>query len=108
MALGTTTRHDLAVVDLGVGRTFDMQDTDQSALEPRQRVVDQDVVSRHIELEFGNDSSARRHCHRLNALQWLAEHATQIVNSIEHFPDHVERRGEIRAADAEEDAYRLA
>ena len=40
--------------------------------------------------------------------QRRAEDAAQIINFVEHFADDVERGGEIRAADAEEDAHRLA
>ena len=100
--------HDLAIIDFRVGCSFDVQDSYQAALEPRKRMIDQDVIPRHIELEFGDDGATWRHRDRLNALQRLAEDAAQIVNLIEHFPDDVERRGEIRTADAEEDADRFA
>src|SRR6476619_7247592 len=71
-------------------------------------MIDQNVIAWHIDFEFGDDSSAWRHCDRLNALQRLTEHATQIVNLVEHFPDDVERRGKVRSADAKEDADCLA
>ena len=85
-----------------------MKDSDQPPLQARQRMVDQQVISRHFELELGNDGAARRHRDGLNAPQWLAQNAAEIVNPIEHFADDVERRGEIRTTDPEENTDGLA
>src|SRR4051794_14030615 len=86
----TTARHDLAVIDFGIGCAFDVQDSNQSTLEPRQRVIDQDVVSRHVEFEFSDNRAAGRHCYGLNTLQWLAEHAAEVIDLVEHFADDME------------------
>src|SRR3954447_3793158 len=100
--LVTAAGHDLAVINFGVGGAFDVQDSDQSTLEPRQRMIDQDVVSRHVQFEFCDNRAAWRHCHGLNTLQRLAEHTAEIIDLVEHFADDMERRGEVRTADAEE------
>ena len=50
-----------------------MQDAHKSALGPRQRVIDKDVVAGNVELELGDDGAAGRNGYGLNAPQRLAE-----------------------------------
>ena len=40
----THARHHLAVIDFGVGRTFDKEDSGQAAFRARQRMIDEDVL----------------------------------------------------------------
>ena len=39
--------HDNAVVNLGIRRTFDVQNAEEAALRPSQRVIDKGVIARH-------------------------------------------------------------
>ena len=80
----------LPVEDLRVRRTFDAQDTGQSALGPRQRMINQNEVARHLRLEFGNDGSARRHADRLNSLKRRGFDSAPLINLVEDFSDDVE------------------
>ena len=65
--------HDFTIIDFRICRSFDMQDSNQSALEPRKGVIDQNVVTRDFEFEFGDNGPAWRHRDRLDAFQRLAE-----------------------------------
>jgi hypothetical protein len=38
--------------DFRVRRTFRMQDANQAALRARERMIDENVIARHVELEF--------------------------------------------------------
>src|ERR1043166_3027046 len=86
----STSRLDLTIEDFPVGGPFDMQDADQTPLGAREGVIDQDIVARHIQLEFRDDGAARRHNDGLYAAQWLAQDAAKIVDAIENLTDHVE------------------
>src|SRR5690242_9635922 len=101
-------RHDLAAIDLRIWGALHRQDAEKAALGPRQCMIDQSVVARDVELEFGDDRAARGDGHGLDAFNRRIDDAAQRVHFVEDFPDHVERGGEIRAADAEEYPHRLA
>ena len=93
----------------GLGGAFNVQDAEQAALGARERVIDQRVVAGHLELELGD--RPRRPAGRVTVCMpssGCADHAAERVDLVEDLADHVERRGEVRAADAEEDAHRLA
>src|SRR5262249_32046173 len=81
---------------------------DQAALHARQRVIDQGEISRNVQLEFRDDGAARRHGDGLDPMQGIAQHAAEIIDLVEYLPDDVKRRGEIRPADAKEDANGFA
>ena len=51
----TASGFDLTVKNFWVGRTFDLQDANQPPFGARQSVIDQDVVARHLQLEFRDD-----------------------------------------------------
>ena len=53
-------------------------------------MINQNVIPRHIDLEFGDDGATWRHRDCRMSLRF-AEHAAQVVNFVEHFPDDVER-----------------
>src|SRR6476620_3655128 len=85
-----------------------MQNAHKSALGPRQRMINKGVIAGNIDLELGDDGATGRHHCRLNAPQRLAGHAAEIVDLVEYLPDDMERRREVRTADAEIDANGLA
>jgi hypothetical protein len=62
-------RHHLAVKDVGIRRTFHAQDAEQAAFGAGERVVDQDVVTRHPGLELSNHRTARRDAGCLDAFE---------------------------------------
>jgi hypothetical protein len=63
---------DLAVENFRIGRTLDVQDAGQSTLEPRQRVIDQDIVAGHVELELRVRSLAARLSGRRRGIELFA------------------------------------
>src|SRR5690348_4032110 len=99
---------DLAVEDFRLRRTVGDENADKPALHPRQRMVDEGVAARDLEREFGDRGTTRRDAGRLDAAERLRLRPAQAVDLVEDRADDVERRGEIRAADAEEYAHRLA
>ena len=58
----------LAVENFRVWLPFDAQDSHETPLRPSQRVIDEDVVARHIDLELGDDGAAGGHRDSLDAL----------------------------------------
>ena len=53
-------------------------------------MVDEDVVSGHVELELDDDRTAGGHRHRLDTAGRWAEHVAERVDPIEDFPDDME------------------
>ena len=80
--------HGLAIIDFRVGCSFDVQDSNQSALEQRDKsVVDKDVVAGDIELELRDGRAACRNGDGLHALRRCSENAAENVNPVEDFPE---------------------
>ena len=65
------------------------------------------VASRSVDLEIHDRGAAGRHRHGLYAAERRRAEARAFVHAIKDLADDVERRSEIWAADAEEDAHRL-
>ena len=59
-------RHDLAVENLGIGLTLDAEDADEPAFHARQSMIDQGVVTGHLQLEIDDNGAAGRHRDGLN------------------------------------------
>ena len=57
----------LAFKNLKVRLALYLQDSDQPPLEARQRMIHQDVIAWHIELEFDDGCAAGRHGDGLHA-----------------------------------------
>lgn len=64
-----------------------MDDSHEPPFQARKRMIDQQIVSRHFELEFGYDGAPRRHEDSLNPAQRLAKNAAEVVNPVKHFAD---------------------
>src|SRR3972149_2926787 len=75
---------------------------------PRQAVVDQQVLARHLDLEIDHRGAARRYRDGLHVGKRLGAQRGEIVDLVEYLADHVEGRGVVRPADTEIDAHRLA
>ena len=75
-------------------------------LQPAEAVVDQDVAARHLDLELDHRRATGRHQRGLDVGQRLA--GALRVDPVEDLADDVEAGGQVRTADAEEDADRLA
>ena len=58
----------LAVENFRIWLPFDAQHANETPLRPSQRVIDEGIVARHIDLEFGDDGAAGGHRYRLDAL----------------------------------------
>src|SRR5689334_4046291 len=77
----------LAVEDFRIWLPLDVEDTDESPLGPRQRVIDEGIVAGEVHLEFGDDGAAGGDCHGLDSLERVARHATEIVDLVEYLAD---------------------
>src|SRR5262249_24226303 len=100
--------HDLAVIDLLVRRTFRFKDTDEAALGPCEREIDERVIARDLNLELGDDRAARGDRHGLDALQRRRQKPAKGVYPIEDFPDDMKGGCKVGPADTKEDSHRLA
>ena len=67
--LMTHASHHLPIIDVWIGWSFDVQNTHQSLLGSRKRMIDQCVVAGNLQFEFDDGCAARRDAYRLNALK---------------------------------------
>src|SRR5262249_19253374 len=102
-ALGGSLVHDLVI-----HRPVDDQRAHEAALEPGEGVIHDSVTPRPLDLEIDDRGAARRDRDRLHAGERRRAEARAFVDVVEDLADDVERGGEIRAADPEEDPRRLA
>src|SRR5690606_22865924 len=93
---------------VGRGFAFDDEISGKATLDARQRMIDEDISPRHLTFDLDRDRAPGGHRHGLHAFERRAHQRAELVDLVEDFPDHVERGGEVWAADAEIDAYRLA
>jgi hypothetical protein len=91
-----------------VMRPLDNEETRKPAFNARQRMVDQREAAGAWNIEVNNGRTAGRHGHRLHSGQGRRAETCAFMDVIENLADHVEGRGEIRAAGAKENADRLA
>jgi hypothetical protein len=92
--------------DVVFARAIDDQKSSKAALDARQRVVDEREAPGALNFQIDDSRTARRHGDGLHASQgWRAE-AAALVNVIKNLADEVERRREVRSADAKVNAYR--
>src|SRR5713101_475487 len=87
---------------------FDDQKPGQPALQPRQRMVHENIAPGDLQLEFDHSGAAGGDGRRLDVRRHRRADRRLVVHAIEDLADHVERGRRIRAADAEEDPDRLA
>src|SRR3989304_4167135 len=83
-------RLHFAVEDFGIGRSLDLQDSDQPALEARERMIDQDVVAGNVELELHDHGAAGGHGNGLYPARRRAQYIAETIYPVENFADHVE------------------
>jgi len=81
----------LAVENFRVWLPFDVQDTDESSLSPRQRVIDEGIVAGEINLKLSDDRATCGDRYSLDAPQRLGNRAAKIVDLVEYLSDNVER-----------------
>jgi hypothetical protein len=60
-------RLHLTVENFRVWWPFDAQDADESSLKARQRVIDEGIIARHIDLELGDDGTSGGNRYGLDA-----------------------------------------
>ena len=104
----THATHHLPIIDVWIGWSLDMQNTHQSFLGSRQRMVNQRVVTGNLQLEFDDGGAARRDAYRLDALKRWAFQAAKKVDPVENFSDDMKGGGKVRSPHTEEDPHRLA
>src|SRR5690606_544995 len=98
----------LAVEDLRIRFTLDLEDSRQALFDPAQGVVDQGVVAGIIGGELDHGGAARGNQGGLHVGQRWAGQGALVIHAVEDLADDMEARDLVRAADAEEDAYGLA
>src|SRR5690349_12913870 len=99
---------DAFLEDPRVLRAFNDQVTRTPLLDTAERMIDQDVGPRHFELDLRHDGAAGCYRHRLHIVDHFGGRRTHRIDAIEDLADHVERRGQIRSADAKVEPDRLA
>lgn len=71
-------------------------------------MIYEDVIAGHFEVELDHGGASGRDESCLHVGEWCAGERGLIVYPVEDFTDDVEGRGEVRSADAEEDAHAFA
>ena len=80
----------------------------KAAGHPWQCMVDQQELSRYVQLEINHRSASRRNRDRLHIEQRRRRDRCQLIRTIEYLPDDVEARCLARPADSEIDPHGLA
>ncbi len=91
-----------------VRRSVDDQVSGETAFDPRQCMVYQDVAPRPVDLEVDDGRTARRYGDGLHPCNRHGSKAGTFVDVVEYLANDVEGGGEVRPADTKEYAYRLA
>ena len=90
-------------------RPVDDEVAEQSALRAGEGVVDQDVAARHLSILKSTATAPPGGTVTVCTPAIGGEiRLAALIDRIEDLADHVEGRGEVRPADAEEDPHRLA
>src|SRR5690606_7822165 len=100
-------RQYLPVVDLGVRFTCYDQRPGQTPLGTAERVVDQRIITRHLDLEVDYHRAASWHRCHVDVGERFGGDAALVVDAVEDLADDVETADLVGSADAEEDPDRL-
>jgi hypothetical protein len=96
------------VEDVGIVRTLDDEKAGETALQSRQRVIDEDVAAGHLQRQLDDRRATRGHSPRVHVRGDGRPHRSFLIDAVEDLPDEMERGGRVRTPDTEEDPHGLA
>jgi len=88
--------------------SLDLQEPHRALLDPKDRVINERVISRHLDAKFHHRRPSSRDQGGLNAPARGAEEVAFSIDAIEDLPDDVKRGEKIRPGVAEENPHPLA
>src|SRR3989344_3547233 len=94
----TVARFDVTVEDGWVGFSFNAEHSPRSAIQPSKRMVNKNIVSRHLEAKLHDGRAARRDERTLDISVRLGADCGFGIDTVEDLAYHVERGNEIDPA----------